>query len=280
LTVVVVGLLTAALVGAGDFCGGLAARRATILQVVAGAHAIGLIGIVAVSVASGSRPQAADLVLGAAGGLLGGVGVALLYRRLAAGPMQVVAPLTGVTSAVVPMLWGAATGERLSALAGSGVLLGLVAIGLVSWSPPAGRGQPVTFQVVAESLAAGAGFGGFFIFLDATDPGAAPWPITAARLLTTTVLVVALLASRQPLAPPEAPVRGLVAAAGLLDVGANVGFLYATTHGLLTVASVLASLYPVATAMLARIVLGERLAVLQRLGFLVAMTATGLIAAG
>jgi drug/metabolite transporter (DMT)-like permease len=281
MTVVIAGLVTAVLFGAGDFCGGLATKRATVLQVVAGAHGIGLVGIVAVCLLAGTQPRPLDLALGATGGVLGGVGVALLYRRLAAGPMQVVAPLAGVTSAAVPALWGQLIGERLSPLAWSGVLLALLAIGLVSCAQPVrGRVAPVTARVVVESLLAGGGFGGFFIFLDATDPASAPWPIAGARLLTTAGLVAIVVARREPLIPSVPSATALIASAGVLDVAAIVGFLYATTHGPLTVASVLSSLYPVATAALARVVLAERVAPAQLLGFAAALLATGLIAAG
>jgi drug/metabolite transporter (DMT)-like permease len=279
--VVIAGLLTAVLYGAGDFCGGLASKRAAVLQVVAGSHAVGLVGIVAFSLVVGSRPGPADLVLGAAGGALGGGGVTLLYRRLAEGPMQVVAPLTGLVSAVVPAGWGLAIGERLSATAGAGGALGLVAILLVSLAaPPGATSAPVTVRVVFESLLAGAGFGGFFIFLDATDASSTPWPIAGARLLTTVVLMAALAGRRQPIVPPTAAVARLIVAAGLLDVGANASFLHATNNGLLTVASVLSSLYPVVTALLARIVLAERISSFQRWGFVAAMAGTTLIALG
>ena len=126
------------------------------------------------------RWDTGDAVLGVLGGLCGMVGVVLLYRRLAAGPMSVVAPLTGVTSAVVPAIWGLAGGERLGPTGSLGLVVGLVAVVLVSLVPDDGRStdQPVTLAVVLESLAAGVGFGALFVFLDATSGRRPPgrWP--------------------------------------------------------------------------------------------------------
>jgi uncharacterized membrane protein len=151
-------LLTGAIFGTGDFCGGLSAKRATILQVVAGSHAVGLLGVTAAAFLLADEFSTRGLALGAAGGLFGGIGVSFLYRRLAVGPMAVVAPITAIASASVPALWGALRGDSLSLLAWLGVMLALVAIGLVS----ASNGGPVANispQVIGESLLAGLGFG-------------------------------------------------------------------------------------------------------------------------
>jgi uncharacterized membrane protein len=278
--VVIVSLLSAALYGSGDFCGALATRRATIVQVVAGAHLVGLAGVTALALAVAERCSGRDLLLGACGGILGAVAVGVLYRRLAVGPMSVVAPLTAVTAAIVPTLWGALHGDRLSTMAWAGVALALAAVALVSSAPQRGQVAPVTPAVVAESLVAGLGFGGFFLFLAATDSATQPWPVVGARLVTTILLSGYLLLSGQRLVPTGRPAVGLIAATGLLDVGANVGFLYAANRGQLAVAAVLTSLYPVATVLLARLTLAERIGRIQQLGVLGALAATGLIAAG
>jgi uncharacterized membrane protein len=283
--VILVSLATAALFGSGDFCGGLATRKASVVQVVAGSHLVGLVGVVAVSLISGAPLQLTDLGLGAMGGVFGGLGVALLYRRLAAGPMYVVAPLTAITSAVVPAAHGAVIGERLAAMAWLGVGVGLVAIGLVSSSPPIrGDETPVTLQVVAESLLAGAGFGMLFIMLDATDPAAAPWPVVGARMATglglTMILAARSLGGVASPFPPERRTGLLIAVTGVFDTLANMGFLYATGRGALAVVAILSSLYPIATVVLARLVLDERMTRIQRFGFGFAVAATGLIASG
>ncbi|MEM8923204.1 MAG: DMT family transporter [Actinomycetota bacterium] len=284
--VVLVSLLTAVIYGAGDFCGGLAAKRCRVVEVVAISHVFGLAGATAVSLGIGAPVTGTDLLLGGLGGVLGGIGVALLYRRLAVGPMQVVAPLTAVTSAAVPAIWAVATGERPGPVVVAGLLLALVSIGLVSRSGDDDGDAPITPAVIAESLLAGAGFGGFFILLDMTDPASAPWPVVGARLFTAIGLGAVVLVGwrRNGAGPLRAPDRRslwpLLAATGLLDTAANAGFLYATISGSLAVAAVLTSLYPVSTAVLAWVALGERMNRFQYGGFVGALVASGLIAAG
>lgn len=272
-------LLTAALYGAGDFFGGLSSRSVRVIQVVAVSHLLGLIGVVAIAPILADAFTWRDAGLGAVGGLCGGVGVGLLYRRLAIGPMSVVAPLTAITSAAVPAIWGTATGESLSALAWTGVVLALVAIGLVSAVTGDG-GRTVDAATVFESLLSGAGFGSFFILLDATEGATAPWPVAASRLTTAVLLIGFLAVTRQQIRPRHAPTLGLVALVGLFDTGSNITFLYATDQGLLTLVAVLSALYPIATVILARFVLRERMSKPQVSGFVLAMAATGLIAAG
>jgi drug/metabolite transporter (DMT)-like permease len=282
MTVVALSLITAALFGTGDFFGGLAAKRTAVIRVVAGSHVVGLFGVTVASVLLADAFQWRDFLLGAAGGAFGGIGVAFLYRRLAIGPMHVVAPLTAITSAVVPVVWGTVIGERLSPVVWAGIALGLVAIVLVSWADD-GQHQDdrsVTPRVVVESLIAGCGFGAFFVFLDATDASSAPWPVVGSRLFTSAVLVAALLARRQPLLPADRVTAAMIVATGVLDTGANIGFLAATLRGDLAVVAVLTSLYPIATAVLAAVVLGERMNGVQTSGFVGALGATTLIAVG
>ena len=193
--------------------------------------------------------------------------------------MQVVAPVTAITSAAVPAAWGVAFGDDVTTTAWVGVILALVAIGLVSISTD-GSHQPVTPQVIAESLLAGVGFGGFFIFLDATEAATAPWPVAGARTFTVLALFPILVLGREPVLARGVVALGLIATTGLLDTAANVTFLYAVDRGQLTLVSVLTALYPVATVILARLVLSERMTRPQLLGFVAAMGATVLIAGG
>ena len=276
---VLLSLITAACYGAGDFCGGLATKTTRVIQVVAVSHLVGLIGVLIASPLLADAFTGRDFALGTAGGLFGGLGVALLYRRLSLGPMSVVAPLTAVTSAAVPAVWGIIDGDSLSGLAWVGIALALIAIALVS-AVNDGMTAPVTPAVVIESLLSGVGFGCFFIFLDATEGATAPWPVVGARVATSVLLVAYLLGRRQEIVPPGAANRLLLVAVGLLDTGSNITFLYATEEGALTVVAVLSSLYPIGTVLLARLVLDERMTRPQLIGFVVAMVATGLIAAG
>jgi len=231
-------LVTAAIFGTGDFFGGLAAKRARIVQVVAGSHLVGLIGVTAVALLVAESFSSQDFLLGAVGGLFGGLGVGLLYRRLAVGPMAVVAPITAITSAAVPALWSLVNGESLSSLVWLGVIVALVAIGMVSYSDD-GAGADITVPVIAESLLAGVGFGAFFIFLDATESASAPWPVVGARLMTSGSLLIFLLVSQRgeigQIVPRASGALALIAATGVLDTASNVIFLYATNRGSLTI---------------------------------------------
>jgi len=272
-------LLTGLLFGAGDFIGGLAGKRMSILQVLVGAHLIGLVGITAASLVLADSFIAADLGWGAVGGAFGIVGLGLLYRGLARGPMGVVAPLTAITSAAVPALWGVAvSGDKLSGAAWSGVILALGAIGLVGWSPTEGRS--ISIVGLGEALLAGVGFGAMFILLDQTDPASAPWPIAGARLLTGGLLLVLFVARGRRVFPVESASLRLVVGLGIFDTASNALFLYAADAGSLTIAGVLSSLYPVSTVLLARFLLGERLQRIQQAGFVAAVVAAALIATG
>ena len=276
---ILLSLLTAASFGTGDFLGGLAGKRMRVVQVVVVSHLVGLVGITIASLLLAERFVAGDLVWGALGGSAGGIGIALLYRGLARGPMGVIAPLTAITSAAVPSLWGVfVAGERLGGVAWIGVALALAAIGLVSWSP--GDGARLTAQAVLEALLAGAGFGLMFVALDQTAAESAPWPIVGARLFTSSILVAVFLLRRERIIPADPGDRRLLLGAGLIDTGSNALFLYANEEGALTIVAVLSSLYPVATVLLARVVLAERLTRPQQLGFAAAMVATALIASG
>ncbi len=276
---ILLSLITAAAFGTGDFFGGMSAKRMSVLQVVGGSHFIGLIGVFIAAVLIDNTFIASEFALGALGGAFGGIGVGLLYRGLSRGPMSVVAPLTAVTSAAVPALWGILSGERFSALGWAGLALAFVAIWLTSTSGN-NSDTPVTVQVVVEALLAGAGFGSLFIVLDLTQDSGAPWPVVGARLLTSTVLISWLLFHRQPVFAKDRVGFGLVVLTGLFDTGSNVLFLYALQVADLTVVSVLSSLYPIATVLLARAVLDERMNRLQLIGFVVALTATAMIASG
>jgi len=277
---ILLSLLTAALFGTSDFFGGMAGKRIRILQVLVCAHVIGGVGILPISLVIADQFRWEDLAWGAAAGSSGLVGLGLLYRGLARGPMGVVGALTAITSAAVPAIWGTVVdGDELVVLAWIGVGVALVAIGLVSWSPD-DAGAPVSAQTIIESLIAGAGFGFMFVVLDQTDPASAPWPIVGARMLTASILLATFLVRRRQIWPREPSTLGLLIGVGLADTISNALFLYSTQHGSLTVVAVLSSLYPVATVILARTVLHERLTRLQLSGFVLAMGATALIAVG
>jgi uncharacterized membrane protein len=280
---VFLGLAVAASYGAADFFGGLASKRATSWSVVLLAQYVGLAFLTVLLLADrNASPTGTDLALGVAASSVGVVGVGLLYLGLARGPMGVVAPITAVGSAVVPMAWGLASGERPAVLALAGVGLALVAVVLVARTTD-DETVPATARIARSTLvvavAAGLAFGMVFVLLSHTGDDSGFWPLLSGRLASTTALLVVLAVLRRPLVPGGGT-RPIVVLAGVFDVGANALFLLAAREGLLSLVSVLSSLYPAITVVLARAVLHERLLRHQLAGLALALVGVALIASG
>ena len=266
-------LLSATTYGIGDFCGGMATKRASAAAVLLWSHVVGLSLMIAAVPFVAGELTAHDLVIGAIGGLGGAAGVGLLYQALAIGPMSVVAPVTALLAAAVPVVAGGGSGERPGLGATVGMGMALVAIVLVS-AEGGGSLRPADRRGVTYAMGSGLGFGLFFVALSYTGDDAGVWPLVAARLASVTVMIVLALAGRVDATIAAGPGRPLTAAAGALDVLANVLYLLAVHRGLLSIVSVLSSLYPVSTILLARVVLGERFIAVQRMGMALAITAT------
>ena len=177
----------------------------------------------------------------------------------------------------LPVHWGLLNdAESLAGTAWIGVVVALLAIGLVSASPI--EQSSVSLAAILEALLAGVGFGLMFVGLDQTVEASAPWPLVGGRLMTASAMAFFFIVKREsPLPPVRADIR-LPAIAGLVDTFSNALFLYATLEGDLAIVAVLSSLYPIATVILARLVPGERLTRLQQSGFVAALVATPLIA--
>ncbi len=275
--VVVLALSSALVYGAADFCGGLASRRTGALAVVVASQLAGLLALLALLPALGGTPTTADLAWGAAAGLAGATALAVFYRALADGVMSVVAPVTAVSAAAVPVLLGLALGERLGAAAVTGIALALVAVVLVAAEGGAPTAAAVRGAGLGPALVAGAAFGLFFVLLDQPGDSSGLWPLVSARLASLTLVLVLAAGTRSVVVVPRAALP-LAAIAGVLDMAANALFLLAAREGLLAVAGVLASLYPVSTVLLAQAVLRERLTGVQLAGLLIAAIAVTLIA--
>ena len=274
---VLLALCSAAAYGVGDFFGGMAARRAPTATVVLWSHLLALLLLaVATPLVSGTA-SGGDLLIGGVGGLAGAAGVGLLYRGLSVGPMSVVAPITALLSAAVPVAAGLVEGERPSGSVALGMAGARVAIVLVS-AEGGGSLRPSDLRGLSFALGAGLGFGLFFVALSHTGDGAGIWPLLAARAASVTLLGGLALSGRIDRAAPAEGARSFAAAAGILDMAANLLYLLAVRRGLLSVVSVLAALYPVTTVVLARLVLKERFANVQRLGMAIALPAAILMA--
>ena len=274
-------LSAAALYGTADFLCGLAARRANTLAVVVTSQGCGLtLLLLSLPLLPEATPAARDLVWGGAAGLIGGVGVALLYRALAVGRMAVVAPTTAVCAMLIPVATGVWRGERLGSLTMLGVALAIVAIVLVSQQRAAAAAVSVRAGAlppgVGLALVSGVAIGLFFLALAETDAGAGMWPLVAARAASVTLFSVIALVSGRPLRL-AAPVARIALAGGAVDVGATALYLLASRYGPLSVVVTLLSLYPASTVILARVVLGERLNGWQVTGVACAALAVTLI---
>ncbi len=275
-------LLSSITYGMADFLGGLASRRASTIAVVIVSQFAGLV-LVAIALPLLPRASATwvDMVWGGAAGLAGGIGVALLYRGLAIGPMSIVAPVTAVCAVIVPIVVGLAMGEALSMMTGAGIVLAATSIVLVGQSGEkrSARGRNRMARALRISLAAGVVIGFFLVALERTPAAAGLWPLVAARAVSIALFVAIALARPEP---HNMSSQGAAVAigGGFADMVANILYLVAVRQGQLSVIATLASLYPASTILLARVVLGERLVRHQKIGVAGAVVAAAMIVAG
>ncbi|WP_436795227.1 EamA family transporter [Actinospongicola halichondriae] len=265
--------------GIADFLGGLAARRTAAWSVVIGSQFFGgLLLVVLLPVLPPATIETRDLLWGAAAGVAGAVGLTQFFRALALGAMSVVAPVSAVVSGAVPVMAGVGFGERPSALAWAGIVLALPAIACIA-REHVDVVERVRADVLVSAVAGGFGFGMFFVLIDRTASTAGIQPLISAR--TTSVLLLGILGLvTGRLEAVRGRLLGMIALSGVLDMGANVLFLYSVREGLLALGSVISAMYPASTLVLARTVLGERLQRIQVVGLGMAGVAVGLVALG
>lgn len=265
--------------GIADFLGGVASRRTTAWTVVIGSQFFGgLLLVVVLPLLPPATIESADLLWGAAAGIAGAVALTQFFRALALGTMSVVAPISAVIAGAVPVVAGVAFGERPSLVAWFGICLALPAIACITreGSEVLEKTRP---DVLASSAIAGLGFGIFFVFLDRTGDGAGIQPLIAARVTSVLLIgTIGLLSAR--LESVRGKLLAVIALSGVLDMSANVLFLYAVREGLLALGSVISAMYPASTLVLARAFLGERLQRIQVAGLVLAAVAVALVALG
>jgi drug/metabolite transporter (DMT)-like permease len=262
--------------GTADFSGGKASQRGNPLAVTVVSQILSVPMLVVCLLLVPGEPRVTDLLWGAASGAAGVAGIVLLYRALAGGAMAVVAPVTAVTAALVPM----AVGLLLSRTPGTVALVGagcaIVAIALVSLGPGGGRGS-VTRALVGLALLAGAMFGLFFALLGQASEESGMWPLVGARFASIGVGLAWAVRTRTPLRLSGRVLRW-TALAGPLDIAANALYLAAATRGHLSIVAAVASLYPASTVLLAYAVDRERLRAAQLAGLGLAAAALVLTA--
>ncbi len=267
------GLLSALVWGAGDFFGGLATRRARPFSVVLVAEISGALLLACTALLFRQPlPALADLGWSAGAGIAGAAGLLALYSALSSGHMGVVAPLSAVIAALVPI----AASAVLEGLPAPTQLLGFVVALAAVWLLSSGGERALSLRELRLALLAGLGFGFYFVLIDRAGAASGFWNLTFARSAATLLLLLLMLAIRHPLLPPRT-VLPLNLLNGMLDAGGNLFFVLAAQMGRLDVASVLASLYPGTTVLLAWLVLGERLNRPQAVGVAAALAAIVLI---
>lgn len=263
--------------GTADFGGGLLTRRLPVVTVAVVSQAAGFVALGLVVVVAGLEIEGEGFAIGLIAGVGGGLGLAAFYRALAVGTVSIVAPVAAC-GAVVPLVLSLAAGDDPRAVALGGAIVALAGAVMASLeeraAEEAGRRDAVALAAVAAVL-----LGLFVFFLGrASQHSGAPSALLGARTGSLSLLAVWALAVRTPLAMGRrAPA---VAAVGVLDVAANALFAVASRQGLLAIVSVLGSLYPVPTVVLAHTVLGERISATQRAGVLVALLGVAMVAAG
>ena len=265
--------------GTGDFLGGLKSRQLPLLNVLVATQLAGFALIGAFVAVRGEAPPAGDILLWAPlSGLAGAIGLAAFYRGLAVGNMGVVAPISS-TAAVVPLVVGVAGGDRPAAIQYAGIALALVGVALASREEVGGGLRGNTARGAGLALLSALGFGLFFVGIDNASDEDVAWAIFFNRAASVTVLLAAFAVIRPPFAArrPDLPVLALI---GAFDISANAMFAVASTQGLVSLVSVLGSLYPLTTVALAAVVLHERPHRLAQIGVALALSGVVLIAAG
>lgn len=263
--------------GSGDFCGGLASRRAKVSSVIVCAYAVGFVLLIALALIWREPfPAPMDLLWGGLAGVAGVLGLLAFYSALARGKMGIAAPVSAVLTAMLPVLFSAVTAGLPGLLQLGGFAVALLAIGLISRPEHSGSGGSP--EGLGLAVLAGCGFGCFFILISRVSPGATFWPLAMARLTAVCFLLISMRRQRQPIMPGMA-VAPLVLLTGILDAVGNAFFVLAAHSGRLDVAAILSSLYPAATVLLAAFVLRERVTRIQGIGILFVLVAIPMISA-
>ena len=274
---VLLSLLAAAAYGLADFNGGFVARRVSAWTVALAAQAGGALATLVVALVAGGQPSGADLAWAMAAGVGNGLGTAFLYRGLASGRMGVVAPVSGVGAALLPVIVGVSLGERPSLLVWAGIAAAFPAIWFVSREPVSP--EPAGGSGLKDGVLAGLGFGTLFVALAQVSEDAGFLPLALNQAVGGVVIIAVALSLRQPWVPREARAAlGLIS--GVLGAVATGLFMVASRDGNLTVTAVVVSLYPAFTVLLAALLLREHVHRAQGFGLALCAVSVVLVAAG
>jgi len=266
--------------GISDFIGGRTSRRLPLALVLLVSQTVGALLLLPMASLHGPPPtEAPTIAYAVAGSASGLIGIAGLYRAMAVGTISIVAPISA-TGAVIPVVFGLIKGERASPLQTAGMVLALIGIVLASRSThdPHDARKARIARGVGFALLAALGFGGFFVLLHEASARDVLWAGAVQRMTGVCIALVIVLLRRTPvrITPNRLPPLIVV---GALDTTANVLYGVASTSGLVSLAAVLASLFPVVTVLLARFVLRERMSAAQGTGVVFALAGVACIAA-
>jgi uncharacterized membrane protein len=289
---IVLALCSALAYGLSDFIGGMLSRRTSAWSVAVVGQASSALCTSLVALFVAGSPSATDFRWALLAGVGTGVGTGFLYRGLSSGRMGVVAPVSAVGAAVVPVLAGTVTGERPSMLVWLGILAAMPGIWLVSSTPddPVATGasrEPVgslprkgsAAEGLGDGVLAGLGFGVLFAALGQVPDSAGWWPLATCQLVSVPSVIALAVLMRVAWIPRGRIVR-LAVLTGPLSATATAAFLLASQFGFLTVAGVLTSLYPASTVLLAALFLHERVHRMQGLGLGLCAVAVACVAGG
>lgn len=275
-------LASAAGFGVSNFLGGIAARQVAATRILLVSYPVSTVLLSGVAIIAGGPVHPGTVLWGSLSGISQAVALAWYYRAMASGPLSVVAPLVAVLNAAMPVAVGVALGERSDAVVWAGMGLAMVAVVLVSREASDDdhlRTHRFTTKVAWLTASAGMVFGLSFVFLHQAPVESRFWPMLFSRVSATTLLLV-VTAVRGNLRPPTGRPLGLALAVGLLDTVANACLLLALTTWQLSLASIVVSMYSVATVILAIVVLREKVTRWQAIGLVLAAVSVALIASG
>jgi drug/metabolite transporter (DMT)-like permease len=275
LSIAIFGLAAAACWGAGDFSGGIATKRSGVLIVAIISHILEIVILISAALLfTENVPPTTDFLWGAIAGLAGGIGILALYHALSIEKMGIVAPITAVLSAIVPMTYGIITEGLPTTSQLIGFLFAFIGVWMISREE---NNPKIELEKLKLPIIAGLGFGLFMILIDQVQSSSVFWPLVGARMATIPTFILVASYKKQ-IKIPNLKFLPLIALASLLDTSGTVFYVLASKTGRLDIAAILTSMYPAITVLLAWVLLKERLKNRQWVGVFAVMVAVVLIA--
>ncbi|MFW9928597.1 MAG: EamA family transporter [Candidatus Thorarchaeota archaeon] len=271
---IIFGLTSAITFGSGDFAGGFATKKNNVFIVLVISQIAGLILLILLALIIGENILFDQMIFGSLSGIFGGLGLLAFYRGLAIGNMAVVAPITAVIAPLLPLIFNLFSNPSYTFFQILGFILALISIWMVSSTKSEGN---VSFLDVKLAILAGLGFGLFLIFINlASTLSSYFFPLIFARIASITMVFIIILITKQPSEITPKSVL-IISLAGIFDTLGNVFFVLSSIYGRLDIASILTSMGPVVTIILASTIIKEKITRMQLVGIFLALTSIILI---